>query len=111
VPIDLKSMDFPRDPRRRTSAVHRTRLLGVLLLAACTAPIALPASAEQPAASTELLAFPAALGWAAHTPGGRGGQVIRVTTLAAKGPGSFLEALETKGPRVIVFEVGGGHAR
>jgi hypothetical protein len=100
-------MDFPRDPRRRTSAVNRTRLLGVLLLAACTAPIALPASAEQPAASTELLAFPAALGWAAHTPGGRGGQVIRVSTLAAKGPGSFLEALETKGPRVIVFEVGG----
>jgi hypothetical protein len=107
VPIDLKSMDCCRDPRRSTSAVHRTRLLGVLLLAACTAPVALPASAEQPAAGAELLAFPGALGWAAHTPGGRGGQVIRVTTLAAKGPGSFLEALETKGPRVIVFEVGG----
>ena len=53
------------------------------------------------------LAVPGAQGWAAHTPGGRGGKLIRVTTLAASGPGSFLEALETAGPRVIVFEVGG----
>jgi hypothetical protein len=53
------------------------------------------------------LAFPGALGWAAHTPGGRGGQIIRVTTLNADGPGSFLEAVRTKGPRVVVFEVGG----
>jgi hypothetical protein len=66
-----------------------------------------PKKAESPAASTELLAFPGAQGWAAHTPGGRGGQIIRVTTLADKGPGSFLEALKAKGPRVIVFEVGG----
>jgi hypothetical protein len=85
--------------------LHRTRLLGPWLLAACTALIVPPALSQT--ASNELLAFPGAVGWAAHTPGGRGGQVIRVTTLAAKGAGSFLEALETKGPRVIVFEVGG----
>src|SRR5882757_4194309 len=97
-------MDSPHDSQRRASAWHRTRLLGSWLLAACTALVSLPAAAET--AGTEL-AFPGAVGWAAHTPGGRGGQVIRVTTLAAKGPGSFLEALETKGPRVIVFEVGG----
>ena len=54
-----------------------------------------------------LLAFPGAQGWAAHTPGGRGGKIIRVTTLAADGPGSLLEALNTKGPRIVVFEVGG----
>lgn len=52
-------------------------------------------------------AFPDAVGWAATTPGGRDGQIIRVTTLAAEGPGSLLEALATKGPRTIVFEVGG----
>jgi hypothetical protein len=97
-------MDSPHDSRRRASVWHRTRLLGSWLLAACTALVSLPAAAET--AGTEL-AFPGAVGWAAHTPGGRGGQVIRVTTLAAKGPGSFLEALEMKGPRVIVFEVGG----
>jgi hypothetical protein len=54
-----------------------------------------------------LLAFPGAVGWAAHTPGGRGGRIIRVTTLNADGPGSFLEAVNAKGPRIIVFEVGG----
>ncbi|AVP98267.1 pectate lyase [Ahniella affigens] len=52
-------------------------------------------------------AFPGAVGWAAETPGGRGGQVLRVTTLATDGPGSFKEALNTKGPRIIVFEVAG----
>jgi hypothetical protein len=53
------------------------------------------------------LAFPDAKGWAAHTPGGRGGRIIKVTNLAADGPGSFREAAEAKGPRIIVFEVGG----
>jgi len=52
-------------------------------------------------------AFPGALGWAAKTPGGRGGQIIRVTTLEADGTGSLLAALSTAGPRIIVFEVGG----
>src|SRR6185437_8881076 len=64
------------------------------------------ASRNEPQAG-QPLAFPGAQGWAAHTRGGRGGKILRVTTLAAKGPGSFLEALETAGPRVIVFEVGG----
>ncbi|MFT3808173.1 pectate lyase family protein [Arenimonas sp.] len=53
------------------------------------------------------LAFPGAQGWAAHTPGGRGGKILRVTTLAAEGPGSFAEAIATSGPRIVVFEVGG----
>ncbi len=53
------------------------------------------------------VAFPGAQGWAARTPGGRGGQVLRVTTLAPSGPGSFAAAVETKGPRIVVFEVGG----
>lgn len=41
------------------------------------------------------------------TEGGAGGKIIRVTTLAKDGPGSLAEALATKGPRIIVFEVGG----
>lgn len=41
------------------------------------------------------------------TQGGAGGRIIKVTTLAKSGPGSFAEALATKGPRIIVFEVGG----
>ncbi|HEV8693203.1 MAG TPA: hypothetical protein VGQ93_03305 [Lysobacter sp.] len=58
-------------------------------------------------AGTTPVAFPGAQGWAAHTPGGRGGQILRVRTLAASGPGSFAEAIATPGPRIVVFEVGG----
>lgn len=47
------------------------------------------------------------LGWAAGTPGGDGGQVIRVTTLAGDGPGSFRAAVTAKGPRTVVFDVAG----
>ncbi len=39
--------------------------------------------------------------------GGKGGKIIRVTNLDEQGPGSLREALETKGARIIVFEVGG----
>jgi hypothetical protein len=52
-------------------------------------------------------AFPGAVGWAAQTPGGRGGAILRVTNLDAAGPGSFRAAVEAKGPRIVVFEVGG----
>ena len=41
------------------------------------------------------------------TPAGRGGAVIKVTTLAASGAGSLDAALRATGPRIIVFEVGG----
>jgi hypothetical protein len=41
------------------------------------------------------------------TKGGAGGRIIRVTTLAKDGPGSLKEAVDAKGPRIIVFEVGG----
>jgi len=43
----------------------------------------------------------------AKTQGGNGGQIIRVTTLAADGPGSLKSAVDAKGPRTVVFEVGG----
>lgn len=58
-------------------------------------------------AYAQTLAFPQATGWAKETVGGRGGQIIRVTSLAAHGPGSLKAAIETKGPRIVVFEVGG----
>jgi hypothetical protein len=43
----------------------------------------------------------------AEETGGAGGKIIRVTNLDSEGPGSLREALETAGPRIIVFEVGG----
>jgi pectate lyase len=68
------------------------------------ATVGLSARAAEPPALT---AFPGAQGWAASTPGGRGGKIIKVTSLASEGPGTFREAIETKGPRIVVFEVGG----
>ncbi|WP_437986853.1 pectate lyase family protein [Sorangium sp. So ce117] len=35
------------------------------------------------------------------------GTILKVTNLDADGPGSLREAIETRGPRTIVFEVGG----
>ncbi|MFZ6765858.1 pectate lyase family protein [Undibacterium sp. Di26W] len=68
---------------------------------------ALAASQVAVAADTAHASFPGAAGWAAQTPGGRGGKLIRVTNLNADGPGSLKEAIETPGPRIVVFEVGG----
>jgi len=42
-----------------------------------------------------------------HTIGGLEGRVIRVTRLEPEGPGTLRAAVETKGPRLVVFEVGG----
>jgi len=45
-------------------------------------------------------------GWTA-TRGGAGGEIVRVTTLAASGPGSLAAALAKSGPRIVEFAVGG----
>lgn len=60
-----------------------------------------------PNAPPKLIAFPGAEGYGAATRGGRGGRVIAVTNLNESGPGSFREAIEAKGPRIVVFRVAG----
>lgn len=46
-------------------------------------------------------------GFGMDTSGGVGGKVLKVTSLDSSGQGSLRRALEQKGRRVIVFEVGG----
>lgn len=52
-------------------------------------------------------AFPGAEGGGAFTAGGRGGKVFVVTSLADRGAGTFRDACEQGGARVIVFNVAG----
>jgi hypothetical protein len=58
-------------------------------------------------AASGLPAFPGAEGFGSTTPGGRGGSVMLVTSLADSGPGSLREAVEAKGPRIVVVRVAG----
>lgn len=87
------------DPGRALAA-----LLCAVLLSACGQTQA-PAGAARVEGTG--VAYEGALGWASGTPGGRGGEIVKVTTLAGEGPGSLRDAINRKGPRIIVFEVGG----
>lgn len=89
------------------SAARLGRWAVLALLAVLPPALTVTQAVAQAPAATGAAAFPGAVGWAADTPGGRGGTIIRVTTLAPDGPGSLLEALRAKGPRIVVFEVGG----
>jgi pectate lyase len=66
-------------------------------------------SAAKPAdlPQAEIPAFPGAQGGGMYSFGGRGGKVFVVTNLNDDGPGSFREALEAGGPRIVVFNVAG----
>lgn len=78
-------------------------ILTLLARVLAASPLFLAAAASAGAPS-----FPGASGFGATTPGGRGGPVIAVTSLADSGPGTLRQALErTDGPRIVVFAVEG----
>jgi hypothetical protein len=81
--------------------------LAVALVWGFCAACAAAAAPSRDAGPDALPAFPGAQGWASKTPGGRGGKIVRVTTLATDGPGSLKAAIAARGPRIVVFEVGG----
>jgi hypothetical protein len=82
-------------------------ILCMALLIACSGASRNSTAAAAMVDESTLPAFPGAQGWAAHTSGGRGGRLLRVTSLKASGPGSLLEAIDSPGGRIIVFEIGG----
>lgn len=57
--------------------------------------------------SNQAIAFPGAEGFGKYTTGGRGGTVVIVSNLNDNGPGSFRQAAEGKGKRIVVFSVSG----
>lgn len=69
--------------------------IGLLLTAPATAP------------ANQTLAFPTAEGAGRFSLGGRGGAVLKVTTLDDAGPGSLRAAIEASGPRTVIFNVAG----
>ena len=75
----------------------------IFLLTACTAQ---KKTVERKHPSVPI-AFPGAEGFGKYTTGGRGGKIIIVSNLNDNGPGSFREAVEARGKRIIVFAVSG----
>jgi hypothetical protein len=72
--------------------------------AAGAAILALPSAGTAQTTTPTLARYTA--GWSRAT-GGQGGRILKVTTLASDGEGSFKAAALAQGPRIIVFEVGG----
>ncbi len=90
------------------------RLIPVLTMLVCAALGGCGADVMRPGLSdavrdytSALPVIPAIEGFGIDTPAGRGGAIVRVVNLQAHGEGSLRAALETTGPRVVVFEAGG----
>lgn len=102
-------------PKHLYRAAAACALLTSMALSGCAMPVAMGGnptaaateSASAPTVVPEKVWFFPEIDWQAITTGGRGGEIVKVTTLANEGPGSLREALAMNGPRIIVFEVGG----
>jgi hypothetical protein len=89
----------------------KSRWIVVAAGAALGVPVALgllqSQAAEQKAAGPAVVAFPGAEGAGRWAKGGRGGRVFEVNSLEDSGTGTLRDAVESRGPRTVVFRVGG----
>ncbi|MEP0418050.1 MAG: hypothetical protein ABJL71_03415 [Cyclobacteriaceae bacterium] len=79
-------------------------LMTVVLFLSCQAEKNISPDEQEPGDSLDISTDPFA---DLITDGGLGGDVIKVTNLNQSGAGSLKAALESSGPRIVVFEVGG----
>lgn len=92
---------------RRSDEAWEKALPVVRLWAAEGKPYIPSAATPSDLPQAKIPAFPGAQGGGMYSHGGRGGRVIVVTNLNDRGPGSFREACEAGGPRIVVFNVAG----
>jgi pectate lyase len=78
-----------------------------IVLSLCLLPDIASAQKSGEKMNYGLPVFKGVTGFGLDSKGGSGGAIIKVTSLNREGPGSLAEALSVKGPRIIVFEVGG----
>ncbi|MBX3735070.1 MAG: hypothetical protein KF715_00145 [Candidatus Didemnitutus sp.] len=109
VPADLKAAAEKQKQAadRRSDEIFARQLPEIEAWAAKGKPYLPGAAKPADLPQAKIPAFPGAWGGGMYSFGGRGGKVIVVTSLADSGPGTLREALETAGPRIIVFNVAG----
>lgn len=96
---------------KKRPAIWAAGIVSAVILSACVSP---NITAQTPNPS-EVAQSDSRIGWSFGLPGyaenitdgGRGGKIVKVTSLASSGPGTLREALGQQGPIIIVFEVGG----
>jgi pectate lyase len=86
--------------------MRQTGLTKVLLIAGLIVCMSLQQPGI-PVAEERALAFPGAEGFGQYTTGGRGGGVMIVSNLNDHGAGSFRQAAESAGARMIMFAISG----
>jgi pectate lyase len=95
------------DADRRSDEAFARALPDIQAWAAKGRPYQPGAAKPQDLIQAKIPAFPGAWGGGMYSFGGRGGKVFVVTNLNDRGPGSFREACEAGGPRIVVFNVAG----
>ncbi len=100
-------MASPKSQTLLAAPMARPAALGLAVVFGLMGAISPTGRAFAQDAPSQVLAFPGAEGAGRYAVGGRGGRVLRVTHTGDSGPGSLRAAVETDGPRTIVFDTGG----